>query len=1747
MTDTDDSGRVSDTDSETGRVNINRRGFMQASGVAGASVLGASGVASAQLAGDDSIRLVASEGGPLSEYATEDGDVVGATGLADAINDWRAGDISTDTLLDVIEHWRTGDAVDGAGTRSWDATSPPSLQGQSNPTLSLQQGEEYSIELSNSMDEEITFVVADATGNEIESFETMSAGGSTTATFTASSSMASYYAEEYPEEMSGGIEITSVPEPTEDMISVLMMGGPEGGSHNAPARQVQITEYMLNRGIEIQYTDRLADLESDVLHRYDAWIMIDNRGAGYGQALSDEQEQSIVEFVENGGGFVPIHSASACFTESEAYMNLVGGQFAAHNVSTFTTEFAQPDHPILANLDPIETEDESYRHTNLNDDINVLAYAQFPESDSIPEIDDGREQGEPWSWTRTQGDGRVFYTAWGHGRGPWAEPGFKALIENAIRWVTKNEDTIADDTRVLDELEFMDADVPYYPPPEGSLLSPEVPEEVGSGTNWERMQRALSPDETVRRTITPEGFDLQAFVTENDLPDGVEGNILDAKFDVQGRAWLALTQDYPNELGEGRDQIVICEDTDGDGQADEFTVFADDLSIPTSMVLVDDGVLVVDLDDPSESGKLVHLRDTNDDDQADERTVLFSGYGNGDTHAAGNELVHGVDNWIWGQVGYSGLDTTVNGTEYSLGSGTYRFKFDGSEVTDFEIAYAVGANQAGIGFTEEGLVFNSLATQGRPSNYIPIVEPYYDLIEGTDPTDFGPASDTNRFLPVTDRVRQVDYHGGYTAAASHTIYTAREYPEKYWNNTGFVSDGTGHILGTFFFEQDGAGYTNHYAHNIAGGTDAWFAPSYTEMGPDGMMWFIDWYNYIYQHNPTPSGFDNGPGNAYMTELRDNATARLFRVTYGDETAYEPMDLSGASPSELVEALSSDNMFWRLKAQRMLVQRGETDVVGDLVNLVTTETLDEIGLDTAAIHALWTLHGLGALDADTGDDTAITAAQNAATHSSAGVRLTALRVIPGGAGTFSVILDNDLLMDDDKRVAMWALIKLAQTPESDASGEAVYEMISTEPNYEDNILVDAASIAGAQHANGFITAYEANEDTGDTGTPDPDDLPNQFENPGFETPAGGDDGSDDPMPAGWETNTFTGSATYTYADVGYEGDHSVQVTSSEGADATWRRTVSVEQDTEYTLTAYIQTENLELVDGTGLADVDNSPYGAAVTVEQLANANFPDIDQSAVAGPVTDASDWTEVTTTFNSGSNSELTINMLYGGYGEATGSAWYDSVSLVDPDGNDVMENGGFEESTGGEAPVPAEWSTNTFAGSAEYTYAEVGQDGSRSVQISSSEGADAVWFADGVEVEPETEYTLSGYIRTEDVQVEGSARGALFNVHTTDFETDTLTGTNDWTEVSTTFTTGADTTTVQINALFGGYGNATGTAWFDNVSLTDPDGNNLLPNASFEESTQPEPEPAMPAAWSSTTYGGTAEFGYTSEVSRSGDYSVYIDSTEGADASWNQTVDGLDANSTYRFRVWVRVDDDFSNSEDGFGEIGASYGVTLNHSVGGEDAVNDYYTEPFDGWQMLETTLETGAAPGPVGLNLLYGGYGNATGKVWFDDAELKKIAGFGGGLETVYERVLEHVELTSGDGDDGSDDGGDDTPEAIPAGTTIEFDTPSNEIFAATAPSSISGTDNPTLTLEEGAEYTVEWTNTNGSIHNFQIMDTDETGATDGVIAGTDLVQTQGESASVTFTASTEMVRYRCQPHDFNGMGGPIEIVSSDGGSQ
>ena len=654
---------------------------------------------------------------------------------------------------------------------------------------------------------------------------------------------------------------------------------------------------------------------------------------------------------------------------------------------------------------------------------------------------------EPWTWVRKQGNGKVFYTAYGHDERTWQNPGFHKLVANGILWAVDDKAREALAALDIPTPTFEDAEIPNY---EKRDPAP-------------RFQHALSPEESQKLIQVPVDFELQLFASEPDII-----NPIAMAWDEKGRLWVIETEDYPNEVrdeeGVGKDRIKICEDTNGDGKADKFTVFADGLNIPTSMAFANGGLIV------SMAPDFLFLKDTDGDDKADVRETIITGWGKRDTHAGPSNLKYGLDNKVWGVLGYSGFDGTVSGKILSFGQGIYRFDPDGQNL---EYLGRTTNNTWGLGFSEEFDVFISTAN-GLHSAYFAMPNQYIKrpVAGGAGNTVY--RVDTHYEMPhVTPYLRQVDWHGGYTAAAGHNIYTARDYPKSYWNAVGLVCEPTGRVLHKVELERKGAGYTEKNGFNLLASSDEWFSPVHAEVGPDGAIWVADWYNFIIQHNPTPRGFENGKGNAYINPLRDSQHGRIYRLVYKEARPYEHKQLSRDDTEALVASLKDDNMFWRTTAQRLIVETQNRATIPALYALVQNQQLDEIGLNSPAVHALWTLHGLGTLDGS--NEEALKVATNALKHPAAGVRKNAVQVLPRNKKTLESILDAKLLNDPDLKTRMAAVLAIADIPDSPEVGKLLYEASNKPEHAEDEYLPQAFFAAALSYQDSFIDAAPQDQD------------------------------------------------------------------------------------------------------------------------------------------------------------------------------------------------------------------------------------------------------------------------------------------------------------------------------------------------------------------------------------------------------------------------------------------------------------------------------------------------------------------------------------------------------------------------------------------------------------------------------------------------------------------------------------------------
>ncbi|USN99476.1 MAG: family 43 glycosylhydrolase [Phycisphaeraceae bacterium] len=144
------------------------------------------------------------------------------------------------------------------------------------------------------------------------------------------------------------------------------------------------------------------------------------------------------------------------------------------------------------------------------------------------------------------------------------------------------------------------------------------------------------------------------------------------------------------------------------------------------------------------------------------------------------------------------------------------------------------------------------------------------------------------------------------------------------------------------------------------------------------------------------------------------------------------------------------------------------------------------------------------------------------------------------------------------------------------------------------------------------------------------------------------------------------------------------------------------------------------------------------------------------------------------------------------------------------MIYNGSFDEADGDR---PRNWGPQTWAGTATFTSpADEGRGGSPCVKITTG-NADAAWSTYAV-VQPNERYRVSGWIKTQNVQA-NSGRGVQFNISEIfTARSEALTGTNDWTYIEFEFQNDLSEDLV-VNCLFGGWGQSSGTAWFDDVKI--------------------------------------------------------------------------------------------------------------------------------------------------------------------------------------------------------------------------------------------------------------------------------------------------------------------------------------------
>ncbi len=482
--------------------------------------------------------------------------------------------------------------------------------------------------------------------------------------------------------------------------------------------------------------------------------------------------------------------------------------------------------------------------------------------------------------------------------------------------------------------------------------------------------KARTPEEEARSFVLPPGYRLELVVAE---PAIINPAVI--RFDGNGRMYVAEFITYMRDA-DGNNQhtpesrITRFESTKGDGVYDKRTVFVDKLVLPRTVVPLDGNSI---LTNETASDDLVKWTDTNGDGVADKREHFYSGIGLGRDGNLEHEqagFLWGLDNWIY---------STYN---------AFRFRWTPTGI----LKEPTGANSAQWGLTmdDDGKMwFIDAGGERGPMNFqVPI---HYGAF--TVPDQYEPG-----FHTVWPEVGLGDTQGGMirirmpvgrlnhlTAASGADLVRAHRVPPDLRGDL-LITEPVGRLIRRARPVKSG-GLTQ--LRNVYPGsefilsTDPLFRPINITTAPDGSLYIADMYHGIIQEgNWTRPGsylrrkieqyqLDKIINHGRIWRLRFDGVPMIPATPAGPAAQATPeipaqpafaLDLTrprmlDETPAQLVAHLSHENGWWRDTAQQLLVLRQNKSVVPALQDLVRTSS----NL-LARFHALWTLEGLGALDA-----------------------------------------------------------------------------------------------------------------------------------------------------------------------------------------------------------------------------------------------------------------------------------------------------------------------------------------------------------------------------------------------------------------------------------------------------------------------------------------------------------------------------------------------------------------------------------------------------------------------------------------------------------------------------------------------------------------------------------------------------------------------------------------------------------------
>jgi len=548
----------------------------------------------------------------------------------------------------------------------------------------------------------------------------------------------------------------------------------------------------------------------------------------------------------------------------------------------------------------------------------------------------------------------------------------------------------------------------------------------------------LSAEASLDNMTVEEGFEVKLIASEPLIAAPVA-----LTFDNQSRIWaLEMNGFMPDTLGTGEDspsgKVVILEDIDQDGEMDERKVFLDSLRLPRALCLIEDGLLV------GEPPYLWYYEIK--DDKPGKRVLVDSLYADeGNVEHQPNGLLRAMDNWIYNAK--SAKRYKKDGDRWIIEKTHFRGQWGISQDNYGRLFYNHNsANVIGDYFTP-GLGANN-KNQREVAGYNMAIVPDNRVY----PAHATPGVNRGYLPGVLDTTQRLV---NFTAACGPLIYRGNLFGSEYRLNS-FVAEPAGNLVKRNTMKLDSGyfakGVQAYQEKEFISSVDERFRPVNLHDGPDGALYVVDMYRGIIQHK------------TYLTPYLKNeikkrdltlplVCGRIYKVVpKGKKPKFRAMP---KDPQVLVKLLGDANGWIRDRAQQMLVDRKQKDVVPGLKKALKSNNL------YARMHAFWTLEGLHALEMPE-----VMAALNTRVWP---VKMQALSVIPSvinqnTAAAYVSALNTPAMLNDKLAAPYLALLaKTIKAYDSNAAEAMLSQLVKNYAN--DKFVADAiiSNLEGREEA------------------------------------------------------------------------------------------------------------------------------------------------------------------------------------------------------------------------------------------------------------------------------------------------------------------------------------------------------------------------------------------------------------------------------------------------------------------------------------------------------------------------------------------------------------------------------------------------------------------------------------------------------------------------------------------------------------